>query len=639
METYKIYNNDKKPFKVNVDRNNNIAYVFNKQNNKFAEYHILEYKFKDIFLGKELEAREYDGNTIIIHLDYNIYVFIGPKIFVFESLYPITDFFSPIGNSNVPSPFAIDQMGNCYLMLQYIVISNVSNKFIYDDPYDYYYNNTTIKSFEYENNIYDINGWMFYGDNRFYFSHHIMPEKHWDIEMTEYSRIGYLDSNNDYHSLDKESYCKINNDYSKYMNFSTFNKTFILKKSHIKEYNNIIPKLDRASKIQMYMYIKKYLNDNKIIIDKNIIKLIISSYGQYLDSLNVLSQCAQSINHINNINNEMYVYAANKYGKVLKYLDIGGFDNDFIKMAIKNNPSAIKYVDNQTEELSVLATSIMGSVIKHIKDKTYNVCKSALEQDPYVLKIIGNTYDDLTMNVLSRKGWLLQYINNQTRELCLVAVKQCGDALEYVKEQTEEICICAIKQNANAINWVKEHTDAIYNCAILSGCCLSLVDNYTLETAIESINYNGNNLRYIDEEHITQELCNNAVFNGKLVKFSLIPKQFRTDILCKHIIKSYPWSMTDWSSGPKKYWKYVLKQDGILLKYLIYKTYDLCLIAVLNNPFAIAFVPYEPLMMDIYRIALTANIKCLKHIQDHTNELYELALSINPKAEKYIFIV
>ncbi|MGE3483740.1 MAG: hypothetical protein AB7L09_03290 [Nitrospira sp.] len=68
------------------------------------------------------------GNTLLVHLrddadypDYPIYIWIGPKIYQFHTVEPVIEFRSPIGNSDVPYPYALTESW-VYLMLERIAL-------------------------------------------------------------------------------------------------------------------------------------------------------------------------------------------------------------------------------------------------------------------------------------------------------------------------------------------------------------------------------------------------------------------------------------------------------------------------------------------------------------------------------------
>ena len=54
----------------------------------------------------------FDGNSILIHVHDNEYIFVGERIFSFQPAFPIVDFKSPVGNNDVPYPYALAARGS-----------------------------------------------------------------------------------------------------------------------------------------------------------------------------------------------------------------------------------------------------------------------------------------------------------------------------------------------------------------------------------------------------------------------------------------------------------------------------------------------------------------------------------------------
>ncbi len=81
----------------------------------------------------------FEGNSILLHLGTNKYVFIGSNIFSFRTTHEIVEYMSPVGNNDVPYPYAIDSQGDYYLMIENAII-RVDDPTKKDDPYVYYYN-------------------------------------------------------------------------------------------------------------------------------------------------------------------------------------------------------------------------------------------------------------------------------------------------------------------------------------------------------------------------------------------------------------------------------------------------------------------------------------------------------------------
>ena len=110
-----------------------------------------------IFIGRSIinkmtefsgAGEGYEGNSILIKLpgEDNQYVYIGESIYKFTAYAKIVDYLSPVGNNSVPYPYAIDELGNYYLITESVVLlcdPNIDELIQQEgeDPYSYYYNN------------------------------------------------------------------------------------------------------------------------------------------------------------------------------------------------------------------------------------------------------------------------------------------------------------------------------------------------------------------------------------------------------------------------------------------------------------------------------------------------------------------
>ncbi len=157
MKSYKIHDNGGRPFKVNVftadpDKPKIVHIYGPKYPRERAK--IAEVSAEDVFIGYTPAITGYGcgdeflGNTILLKLGGLEYVWIGNRgILKFFASREIADFASPVGNSNVPYPYAIDTLGNYYLMLENVIL-NARPEFYQPgfDPYNYYYNNQRVCS-------------------------------------------------------------------------------------------------------------------------------------------------------------------------------------------------------------------------------------------------------------------------------------------------------------------------------------------------------------------------------------------------------------------------------------------------------------------------------------------------------------
>ena len=222
FKTYLIHDNGGRPFKI-VIKDNNVS-IFKKKNYDETTNDIIYSKkpiinlinIDDIFIGKSPKnemtifsggyGKNFDGNSILVHIKNNEYIYIGSEIFSFNSFAEIIYYYSPVGNSDVPYPYAIDKKNNYYLMIEDVVINKISNSF--DDPYNYYYNLDLLPK--------KINGKQiksFYIDDKKYnFPYNSRPHKNYD-RISSWEDFGngmkfILNSNEEY-KIDREEYIKI----------------------------------------------------------------------------------------------------------------------------------------------------------------------------------------------------------------------------------------------------------------------------------------------------------------------------------------------------------------------------------------------------------------------------------------------
>lgn len=148
MKTYTIHDNGGKPFLVG-DFGGKVVVYKQDYNEDMEEYtlgkKLLEIGYKKIFVGDNtLEQEGYEpkgegkGNSILLQLSKNKYMFIGWKIETFAT--PDGDeilrYYSPIGNNDVPYPYAIGKKYT-YLMIENVYLPNEVLEMY--DVYGHYY--------------------------------------------------------------------------------------------------------------------------------------------------------------------------------------------------------------------------------------------------------------------------------------------------------------------------------------------------------------------------------------------------------------------------------------------------------------------------------------------------------------------
>lgn len=125
------------------ERDKCLAFVYVKkvyQIRNARKVYVGEYK------GRKYKYSKLDkGNSVLVQLTQNKFAFIGNQIFTFKAKDMIESYQSPIGNSDVPYPWASGKTFT-YLLTENLWLENSEIK-VKDDPYsDFYLNVTGSKS-------------------------------------------------------------------------------------------------------------------------------------------------------------------------------------------------------------------------------------------------------------------------------------------------------------------------------------------------------------------------------------------------------------------------------------------------------------------------------------------------------------
>ena len=130
---------------------------------------------------------------------------------------------------------------------------------------------------------------------------------------------------------------------------------------------------------------------------------------------------------------------------------------EYSEQFVKQYPTFIRYVNDQTDNMSLNAIQKDPTLIRFVKNQTAELKNLALNQNPYVLKFIENqTHSDIFF-ALEKIPTILEYVKNQTYEQVLFAITLDGQSLCYVKiNQTKEMIIKALKNSRFAFHCVKD---------------------------------------------------------------------------------------------------------------------------------------------------------------------------------------
>lgn len=249
---YLTHDNGARPFKVELNYKNKIINVFN--NNNGIKLYLFNYT--NIWIGKSPKTEatifsggygtKFDGNSILIETSNLQYIYIGEMIFSFKSITPIKKYLSPVGNNDVPYPYAIDIKGYIYLMIENVILKpHQKTKDLLcknNDPYNVYYNLNLISKSENKPNEnefnYDITHLIIGEKNEgnFYnFRYNPEPKKEYErlrkINCEVGEQISILTSKKKFIKISKEKFVDINKKWGKIYGFQKIkNKKILVKR-------------------------------------------------------------------------------------------------------------------------------------------------------------------------------------------------------------------------------------------------------------------------------------------------------------------------------------------------------------------------------------------------------------------------
>lgn len=156
MKSYEIHDNGGRPFRVDIQGNNVTVWMtkvsYEKVDGEFKDIvhppkQILEVTTNTLFVGKKspkggydgLKPKEAEGNSILLEVGAK-YIYIGSEIYEFQPVKgdTIEKYYSDIGNSDVPYPYAIGKT-HVYIMVDKVAVSKDffdMKKGIYEQYYE-----------------------------------------------------------------------------------------------------------------------------------------------------------------------------------------------------------------------------------------------------------------------------------------------------------------------------------------------------------------------------------------------------------------------------------------------------------------------------------------------------------------------
>lgn len=174
------------------------------------------------------------GHVILAQIN-NGYLFISGEIFMFLSISPIVEFHSKIGNNDVPYPYAVDDAGRRYMLIENVIVTHVLQPYIHMSAYDYYYRASVMSPDIWNNppqnpliNFRNIDKFLI-GVDRCRMTYHVNPHERYK-HLSEDGDIFVITKNKITLRLTESDYADIMDSFGREMGFQPLVKTIICKR-------------------------------------------------------------------------------------------------------------------------------------------------------------------------------------------------------------------------------------------------------------------------------------------------------------------------------------------------------------------------------------------------------------------------
>ena len=141
-KVYDVLDNGARPYRVYVDGSTVSIYIGKRNSDYTYDYDKLvrTIKAKEVHVGGKKSQL---GNSILIHVSGNNYLYIGHEIYEFQMEDTVDTYFSIVGNSDVPYPVLLGTE-NAYFMLDHCYVPRTEfdpkmTKAQWEDAYQRYY--------------------------------------------------------------------------------------------------------------------------------------------------------------------------------------------------------------------------------------------------------------------------------------------------------------------------------------------------------------------------------------------------------------------------------------------------------------------------------------------------------------------
>jgi hypothetical protein len=211
-----------------------------------------------------------------------------------------------------------------------------------------------------------------------------------------------------------------------------------------------------------------------------------------------------------------------------------------------------------------------GMLIKQICDPTEEQCRIAINNNVNAIYHIKKPSNEMYLQALQKDGLVLKIISKSTSEMIFAALRQNSLALELVKDQTKEMIFMAVKKSPFAVSMIKNPNHDLY---------------------YELMEMNLKTYKFMDKKLLTPDFIN---------KSAMI-----------HV-----------------------KKDGMLLEQFPEQTFELCTIAITQNPYAIQYIKLTDLkeIEQLETLAIEKNGMVFEYVTSASTNILKIAIKTSKGA-------
>lgn len=417
---------------------------------------------------------------------------------------------------------------------------------------------------------------------------------------------------------------------------------------------NYQPLINKGDTYQVTYYNKPTITESQseefIRKDPNYIRHVTNQTQKLCDLAFFLNPLSFKYFEPKFITDQMCNDAVSHNNKMLTYVpgdNILTMDQTIIINALLQDGSLIEHIYDPSYEMCKAAVTSKPDAIYQIRDKPQDLIAMLAEKDPKYFQLFDeiniDNKEELT-KLIAKYPMLYSKLKHKTQDLSNLAVSKIPSMLQYVPKeyQTEEMCIAVINNHPAMLQYVFNQTPEICKHAVcILGSCLKYIKdpkNKTEELCRQAISNDPFAIEFVDNQ--TEEMCLSAlekdirvmdnihVMTERILAYVVMKKPE----LIKQAFEFCPHLVTEDLVSCAVY------ENGLLLKFIPtdFKTEKVCEIAIFSDPNALEYVPYDRRTRPLLLSAVCGNGNVIRFIEDPPVTLCIEAVKDQPNALRYI---